>query len=70
MQENFKISTGGKATSSPSRKRLIPLGFARITRAEFSSEEGNDSLKRSEMSKNKGKGKDLDHKPRYCNSRV
>lgn len=45
------------------------LVFAKITRAEFSSKEGSDSLK-SELSKNKGKGKDLDYKPRYCNSGV
>lgn len=44
--------------------------FAEITRAEFTSEEGSDSLKRSDMSKNKGKGKDLECKPRYCDSRV
>lgn len=70
MQEHFKIPTDGKVTSSPLRKCLLPLVSAKITRAEFSSEEGSDSLKRSEMSKNKGKGKDLDCKPRYCDSRV
>lgn len=35
MQEHFKISTDGKATSSPSRKHSLPLFFAKITRAEF-----------------------------------
>lgn len=70
MQEHFKIPTDGKVTSSPLRKCLLPLVFAKITRAEFSSEEGSDNLKRSEMSKNKGKGKDLDCKARYCDSRV
>lgn len=39
------------------------LVFAKITGAEFSSEEGSDSLKWSEMSKNEGRGKGLDYKP-------
>lgn len=39
-----------KVAPSPSRKRLLPWDFAVITGAEFSSEEGSDSLKRSEMS--------------------
>lgn len=57
MREHFKISIDGKATSGPPRKCLFPLVFAKITRAEFSSEEGSDSLKRSEMSKKQGERK-------------
>lgn len=55
MRDRFKISTDGKATSSPPGNVCFPCIFAKITRAEFSSEERSDSLQRSRMSKTWGK---------------
>lgn len=55
MRDHFKISTDGKATSSPPGNVCFPCFFAKITRAEFSSEEGSDSLQRSRMSKTWGR---------------
>lgn len=55
MQEHFKISTDGKATSSRPGKRLLPLFFAKTTRAEFSSEEGSDGLKEVRCQKTREK---------------
>jgi len=68
MQEHFKISSDGKATSRPPGNVCFPcfllklLGQNLAPRKEVTVEEVR-------CQKNKGQGKDLD-KPRYGNSRA